>query len=423
MKPLKIGILGLGTVGGGLLEMALGNGPLSQMVEIIGVSARNKNRPRPLDISHINWFDDPVELAKHENADVIVELMGGADGPAKAAVEAALRAKKHVVTANKALLSAHGANLAKLAQENNVEIRYEAAVAGGIPIVKALREGMAANEINAIKGVMNGTSNFILTEMAKTGRAFADVLKEAQALGLAEADPTLDINGGDAGHKLALLCAIAFNGTPLFEEIELEGIERIEPVDLDSAKFLGFAVKLIAAASVENNLLAQSVRPNLVALSNPLAQLDGALNAILIEAKPVGTLTFIGVGAGAGPTASAVAGDLADLYYGAKRPVFAGSNIARENIGIAPKKSLISKFYVRFTVSDKPGVIAKISDTLARHQVSIESILQKPPSNKDNVGIVLTVQKCNETILIDAINELSNFDEFVEKPFIMPIID
>lgn len=423
MKPLKIGILGLGTVGGGLLEMALGNGPLSQMVEIIGVSARNKNRPRPLDISHINWFDDPVELAKHENADVIVELMGGADGPAKAAVEAALRAKKHVVTANKALLSAHGANLAKLAQENNVEIRYEAAVAGGIPIVKALREGMAANEINAIKGVMNGTSNFILTEMAKTGRAFADVLKEAQALGLAEADPTLDINGGDAGHKLALLCAIAFNGTPLFEEIELEGIERIEPVDLDSAKFLGFAVKLIAAASVENNLLAQSVRPNLVALSNPLAQLDGALNAILIEAKPVGTLTFIGAGAGAGPTASAVAGDLADLYYGAKRPVFAGSNIARENIGIAPKKSLISKFYVRFTVSDKPGVIAKISDTLARHQVSIESILQKPPSNKDNVGIVLTVQKCNETILIDAINELSNFDEFVEKPFIMPIID
>ncbi|MBN8649397.1 MAG: homoserine dehydrogenase [Caulobacterales bacterium] len=423
MKPLKIGILGLGTVGGGLLEIAMGNGPLSKMVEIIGVSARNKARKRPMDISHIAWFDDPIELAKHEEIDVIVELMGGADGPAKAAVEAALKAKKHVVTANKALLSAHGPSLAKIASENNVEILYEAAVAGGIPIVKALREGLAANEVKAIKGVMNGTSNFILTEMAKTGRAFGDVLKEAQMLGLAEADPTLDINGGDAGHKLALLCAIAFNGVPLFGEIELEGIERVEPVDLESAKFLGFAVKLIASASVENNQLAQSVRPSLVSLSNPLAQLDGALNAVLIEAKPVGTLTFIGSGAGAGPTASAVAADLVDLYYGAIRPVFAGSNINRDKIEIAPKKSLNSKFYVRFNVADRPGVIAKISDTLARHQVSIESFLQKPPSNKDNVGIVLTTQKSNETVLIEALNELSNFDEFVEKPFIMPIID
>ncbi len=423
MKPLKIGILGLGTVGGGLLEMALGNGPLSKMVEIVGVSARNKNRQRTVDISNIKWFDDPISLAKYEEAEVIVELMGGADGPAKASVEAALNAKKHVVTANKALLSAHGPNLAQLAAQNDVEIRYEAAVAGGIPIVKALREGMAANEINAIKGVMNGTSNFILTEMAKTGRQFSDVLKEAQVLGLAEADPTLDINGGDAGHKLALLCAIAFNGTPLFDEIELEGIERIEPVDLDSAKFLGFAVKLIASASVEKNQLSQSVRPNLVALSNPLAQLDGALNAILVEAAPVGTLTFIGSGAGAGPTASAVAADLSDLFYGAKLPVFAGPNITRGKIEIAPKKSLNSKFYVRFTVSDKPGVIAKISDTLARHQVSIESFLQKPPSNKDNVGIILTTQKCDEKTLIEALNELSNFDEFVEKPFIMPIID
>lgn len=423
MKPLKIGILGLGTVGGGLLEMALGNGPLSKMVEITGVSARNKNRPRPVDISKIAWFDDPSELAKHENVDVVVELMGGADGPAYHAVTTALKAKKNVVTANKAMLSAHGVELAKLAEENNVQIRYEAAVAGGIPIVKALREGMAANNIKNIMGVMNGTSNYILTEMAKTGRPFGDVLKDAQALGLAEADPTLDINGGDAGHKLALLCALAFNGEPKFEEIELEGIERVEPVDLESAKFLGFAVKLIASASLSDNKLSQSVRPSLVALANPLAQLDGALNAILVEAEPVGTLTFIGSGAGAGPTASAVAADLVDLFYGDARPLFAGPSITNGNIEIAPKKSLNSKFYVRFTVADKPGVIAKISDTLARHQVSIESILQKPPTKPDNVAIVLTTQKCDELILIDAIDELSKYDEFVGKPLIMPILN
>lgn len=422
MKPLKIAILGLGNVGGGLLEMALGNGPLSQAVEIVGVSARNKSRPRPVDISHIAWFDDPIELARLDHVDVVVELMGGADGPAKAAVEAALKAKKHVVTANKALLSAHGANLANLALQNNVEIRYEAAVAGGIPIVKALREGMAANKINNIMGVMNGTSNFILTEMAKTGRDFDDVLKDAQRLGLAEADPTLDINGGDAGHKLALLSALAFSGAPDFASIELSGIEAIEPIDLESAKFLNYAVKLIAAASVQNGQLRQSVRPSLVALTNPIAQVDGATNAVLVDAEPVGTLTFIGAGAGGGPTASAVAADLIDLSYGDKRPLFSGPFISREKLEIAPIKSLNAKFYVRFRVADRPGVIAKISDTLARHQVSIESFLQKPPSDKDNVGIVLTTQICNEAVLIDALNELSNFDEFVEKPLIMPII-
>jgi homoserine dehydrogenase len=421
MKPLKIGVFGLGTVGGGLLEMALGKGPLSKVVEITGVSARTKNRPRPVDISHIKWFDDGISLAKDENIEVFVELVGGADGAAFDAVRAALAAKKHVVTANKAMLSAHGIELQELAKANNVEIRYEAAVAGGIPIVKALREGMAANEIHTIMGVMNGTSNYILTEMAKTGRAFEDVLKDAQGLGLAEADPTLDINGGDAGHKLALLSALAFSGAPNFDAIELAGIETIEPVDLESAKFLGFAVKLIAAASVENNCLRQSVRPTLVANANPIAQIDGATNAILVEASPVGTLTFIGAGAGAGATASAVAADLVDLSYGDSRPIFSGPFITRQELAIAPKQSLESKFYVRFRVADKPGVIAKISDTLARHQVSIESFLQKPPSVPDNVAIVLTTQKCLESILIDAMNELSKYDEFVEKPLIMPI--
>ncbi len=423
MKPIKIGILGLGTVGGALLELSKGESLLAHAIDIRGVSARNRNRERPIDISAINWFDDPTELARFDEIDILVELIGGADGIAYHAVKTALSAKKHVVTANKAMLSAHGPELAELAAQNGVEIRYEAAVAGGIPIVKALREGAAANRINAIMGVMNGTSNFILTEMAKTGREFSEVLKDAQRLGLAEADPSLDINGGDAGHKLALLCAIAFNGVPNFNNINLEGIEQIEPVDLESAKFLGYAIKLIASASVVNGKINQSVRPTLVPLANPLAQLDGALNGVLIDAEPVGVLTFIGSGAGGGPTASAVAADLIDLYYNSQRPVFSGPNLARTGLQFAQDSSIDSKFYVRFSVLDRPGVIAKISDTLARYQVSIESILQKPPSKPDSVAIVLTTQKCDEKTIISAIDELSKFDDFTHKPLLMPLLE
>lgn len=423
MKPLRIGVLGLGTVGAGLLQMAFGDGPLSKIVEVTGVSARNRNRERPVDISKIDWFDDPSALAASPNIDVLVELAGGADGAAKAAVETALKNKKHVVTANKAMLAEHGVALAALAAANGVEIRYEAAVAGGIPVVKALREGLAANRINSIMGVMNGTSNYILTEMQKTGREFADVLVDAQRLGLAEADPTLDINGGDAGHKLAILTALAFTGAPDYTTLSLEGIEAIEPVDLETSKFFGYAVKLIASAEAANGTLRQSVRPTLVKLDNPVAQVDGATNAVMIDADPVGTLTFIGRGAGAGPTASAVAADLMDLAHGDARPVFSGPCIGRETLATAQNGTLVSKFYVRFRVADKPGVIAKISDTLARHQVSIESFLQKPPSTPESVAIVLTTQSCEEKVLIDALTELSGFDEFVEKPLIMPIRD
>lgn len=422
-KVLRVGLLGLGTVGCGLLQMIFSDGPLSQKIIVNGVHARSKNRERPVDISALKWYDNALDLAKAEDIDVFIELMGGKDGLALEAVETALKNKKHVVTANKAMLAAHGLSLAKLAKENGVDIRYEAAVAGGIPIVKALREGLAGNKIKSISGVMNGTSNFILTTMEKTGRSFADVLAEAQALGYAEADPTLDINGGDAAHKLTLLSALAFTGIPDFDSIELDGIETIEPVDLETAKFLGYAVKLIANASVNGDEIRQSVRPSLVKHSSPIAGVDGATNAVMIEADPVGTLTFIGAGAGAGPTASAVSSDLVDLYYGDSRPLFSGPYLEGRTFKTAEAHSLNAKFYVRFNVKDKPGVIAKISDTLARHQVSIESFLQKPPVSKDNVVIVLTTQECNESVLIDAITELSGFEEFSANPLIMPLMN
>jgi len=423
MKPLRIGIIGLGTVGAGLVQIVNGSGPLSQAVKINGISARERTAKRPFDVSKYKWFDDPSELAASDEIDVLVELIGGAKGTAKDAVEIALKNKKHVVTANKAMLAENGVSLAGLATENGVEIRYEAAVAGGIPIVKSLREGLAANSVSSIMGVMNGTSNYILTEMQKSGREFASVLADAQRLGLAEADPTLDISGGDAGHKLAILSALAFSGAPDYSAISLEGIQEIEPVDLETAQFLGYAIKLIACAQVTDGKLRQSVRPTLVKLNNPIAQVDGATNAVLVNADPVGILTFIGSGAGAGPTASAVAADLMDLVHGDTRPVFSGPCTTRGIFENVSENSLEAKFYVRFRVADRPGVIAKISDTLARHQVSIESFLQKPPPSAQNVAIVLTTQKCREGTLIDALHELLGQDEFIDTPLIMPLRD
>lgn len=423
MSLLRIGIAGLGTVGCGLIGFITGQGPLSRVVQIVGVSARTRDRQRGADISPYAWFDDPVALASHPDVDVFVELMGGSEGSAKNAVESALKAGKHVVTANKALLAEHGAALAALAAANKAEIRYEAAVAGGIPIIKALREGLAANAITAVSGILNGTCNYILTEMDTTGRTFADILVDAQSLGYAEADPTLDVSGADAGHKLAILSAIAFGGNPDFAALKLEGIQAIEPLDLESAQFLGRRVKLLAKASRVGNAIVASVRPTLLAAEHPLARVNGGLNAVVIDGDPVGRLTMIGAGAGAGPTASAVAGDLVDLSHGDRRPVFSGpgdaAGITRQDTNQSEKM----KFYVRLRVADKAGTIARITDTLAKHLVSIESFLQKPPEDAMRVPIVLTTQATLETTLHEALDELSGLDVVVEKPILMPLED
>jgi homoserine dehydrogenase len=423
MGVLRIGIAGLGTVGGGLLKLAYGQGPLASTVKVTGVSARTKGRTREVDISCIAWFDDPVALATSPDIDVFVELMGGQEGSAKAAVEAAISAGKHVVTANKALLAEHGAALAALAVKHGTEIRYEAAVAGGIPVIKALREGLAANHISAVSGILNGTCNYILTEMDLTGRSFGDVLADAQRLGYAEADPTLDVSGADAGHKLAILSAIAFGGAPNFQALRLEGIQAIEPIDLESAKFLGRRVKLLAKAAREGDRVVQSVRPTLLAQDHPIARVNGPLNAVVIDADPVGRLSLVGAGAGAGPTASAVAGDLIDLSHEDSRPVFSGPGQANQLTATTGGLLAKSKFYVRLRVPDRAGTIAKITDTLAKHLVSIESFLQKPPEDAARVPIVLTTQPMAEQDLLDALGELSRLDVLVEAPVLMPLED
>jgi homoserine dehydrogenase len=423
MSVLRIGIAGLGTVGCGLIGFVTGSGPLSRVVEIVGVSARTRDRQRAADISPYPWFDDPVALANHPEIDVFVELMGGSEGSAKLSVEAALKAGKHVVTANKALLAEHGAALAALAAAHGAEIRYEAAVAGGIPIIKALREGLAANTIKAVSGILNGTCNYILSEMDTSGRTFADILVDAQRIGYAEADPTLDVSGADAGHKLAILSAIAFGGSPDFAALKLEGIQAIEPIDLESAKFLGRRVKLLAKAARVGNEIVQSVRPTLLSAEHPLARVNGGLNAVVIDADPVGRLTMIGAGAGAGPTASAVAGDLLDLSHGDQRPVFSGPGATTQTNALSTHEPEMMKFYVRLRVADKAGTIARITDTLAKHLVSIESFLQKPPEDAMRVPIVLTTQATLETTLREALGELSRLDVVVEQPILMPLED
>jgi homoserine dehydrogenase len=417
---LKVAIAGLGTVGCGVIAMVQGNGPLSRAVTITGVTARTKDRARPVDVSAYRWFDDPVALAADAETDVFVELMGGSEGTAKDTVEAALKAGKCVVTANKALLADHGEALAALAAAHGGELRYEAAIAGGIPVVKALREGLAANQIDAVCGVLNGTCNYILTEMSNTGRAFSDVLAEAQSLGYAEADPTLDVSGADAGHKLSLLGALAFSGKPDFGSMLLEGITGIEPIDLETAAFLGFRIKLLAKAMRDGDAVVQSVRPTLLKADHPIARIDGPLNAVVIDAEPVGRISLVGRGAGAGPTASAVAGDLMDLSHGDQRPVFAGPGSGGVmSAGVAGTQ--VGRFYLRLRVADQPGRIAAVTEALAKHGVSIESFLQKPPEDATRVPIALTTQPVAEPSLRAAIADLQSGSIVTEPPLLMPI--
>src|SRR5580692_4362010 len=323
--PWRIGVAGLGTVGAGLLNLISerpGFSPVGREAVVTGVSARSRSRPRLVDISNLPLFDDPVALAASPDNDLFVELIGGSDGPAKAAVEAALRAKKPVVTANKALIAEHGAELAALAEQMGVPLLFEAAVMGGTPAVKMLREAMVGDEVVAVAGILNGTCNYILTEMEASGRSFADVLAEAQRLGYAEADPTMDVGGFDAAHKISILAALAFGCAPTYAAAEVEGIERIELLDIRLAKDLGYRIKLVASAVKSAEGVQVTVHPALAPLAHPLAQAGGPLNALFIQGRKIGRIFIQGPGAGAGPTAAAVAADIADVMTAARRPVF-----------------------------------------------------------------------------------------------------
>jgi homoserine dehydrogenase len=423
-KEWRVGIAGLGTVGGGLLNFLSDHpafAPAGGKAVVTGVSARSRSRPRPFDISNLPWFDDPVALAASPDNDIFVELIGGSDGPAKAAVEAALNAGKPVVTANKALIAEHGAELAALAESKGVPLLFEAAVMGGTPAVKMLREAMVGDDVKSVAGILNGTCNYILSEMDSGGRSFADVLAEAQRLGYAESDPTMDVGGFDAAHKISILAALAFGCAPNYAAAEIEGIDQVALLDIQLAKDLGYKIKLIASADSSADGVLVRVHPTLVAQNHPLAQAGGALNALFIEGTRIGRIFIQGPGAGSGPTAAAVAADIADVMTHATRPVFqAPAASLKPFTPVDPARSM-SRAYLRFLVKDEPGVIAAVSETLAEAGVSIESFLQKPVENADGVPIVLTTHAVAESVLTAAIDQIANLPAVLERPRLLRI--
>ncbi|MFA8386411.1 MAG: homoserine dehydrogenase [Pelagibaca sp.] len=405
-KPLRLGIAGLGTVGAGVVKIVRQKAALLEArggrpITISAVSARNRLKDRGVPLDDYVWEDDPVALAKRDDVDVFVELIGGSDGPAKAATEAALRAGKDVVTANKALLAHHGQDLAELAENAGSMLRFEAAVAGGIPVVKALTEGLAGNDIKRVMGVMNGTCNYILTRMESAGLTYDQAFAEADGLGYLEADPELDVGGIDAGHKLSLLASIAFGTQVAFDAVELEGIGRVSIEDIRQAADMGYKVKLLGVCQMTGRGLEQRMSPCLVPAISPLGQLDGGTNMVVIEGDQVGTIVMRGAGAGEGPTASAVMGDVLDIARGTRVSTFGqpATSLAKAK---AAKTATPAAYYLRLILLDKPGALAKVAAVLGEAGVSINRMRQRS-HEQDTAPVLIVTHKTTRAALDTAL--------------------
>ncbi|WP_146346811.1 homoserine dehydrogenase [Falsiphaeobacter marinintestinus] len=421
---LRLGIAGLGTVGAGVVKIvrrqaALLEARTGQRIEITAVSARDQSKDRGVNLSSYAWETDPVALAVRDDVDVFVELMGGSEGPAKLATEAALAAGKDVVTANKALLAIHGQALAEQAESAGRVIRYEAAVAGGIPVIKTLTEGLAGNEITRVMGVMNGTCNYILTRMESAGLGYNTVFDEAAALGYLEADPNLDVGGIDAGHKLAILSAIAFGTKPDFDGIEIEGIQNVTIEDIRQAADMGFRIKLLGVAQRSPRGLVQRMQPCLVPANSPLGQLEGGTNMVVIEGDAVEQVVLRGPGAGEGPTASAVLGDICDLARGLRIATF-GQPAATLEDAPAASTGLPAPYYLRMALADKPGALAKVAAVLGEAGVSIDRMRQY--SHDDATAPVLIVtHKTTRAALNQALDAMKTTDVVATVPVALRI--
>ncbi|MCM2344974.1 MAG: homoserine dehydrogenase [Alphaproteobacteria bacterium] len=425
-SPMRIGIAGLGTVGIGVVKLIRKHARdlerrSGRKVEIVAVSARNRKKVRGIVLSGYEWVKDPLDLVNNPDIDVIVELIGGSEGVARDLVTAALMAGKHVVTANKALLAHHGHELALLADKQKVSLCFEAAVAGGIPAIKALREGFAANDIQAVRGILNGTCNYILTNMRESGRDFRDVLKEAQAKGYAEANPAFDVDGIDAAHKLALLTALAFGIKPDMDSLETTGIRHITASDIAHATELGYRIKLLGLCRREGTRLIQSVEPCLVPEQSALGGVEGVLNAVQVRGDFVGQGWLVGRGAGEGPTASAVVADLIDIARGHRVPVF-GIPARQMKVGnFASTDILEGHFYMHVVVRDQPGVLAQIAAILRDHKVSVEAVLQRGRDPGKPVSIVMTTHKVKQADMRRAASKISGLSLVKGKPCLMRI--
>jgi homoserine dehydrogenase len=395
---------------------------------ISAISARDRSKKRGVDLSPYSWEDDMVILGERADVDVVVELVGGADGPALACARATIEAGKALVTANKAMIAHHGLELAGKAEAAKVALKFEAAVAGGIPVIKGLREGAAANHIERVYGILNGTCNYILTVMEDTGRDFADVLAEAQAKGYAEADPAFDIEGTDAAHKLSILAAIAFGSRIDFAGVETSGITRLRAADIAQADALGYVIRLIGMAETCGERLFQRVRPHLVPFDHPLAHVDGATNAVVAEGDFSGRLLFQGAGAGDGPTASAVVADLIDI---ARSTLGGGEVSAPFSVPVAELEVMQradtgerkGRAYVRFTVTDRPGVLAELTAALRDAGVSIESLIQKGRGSETGaVMVAMVTHEGPESAVTEALRLLEGSPSLTEPPLVMQLL-
>jgi homoserine dehydrogenase len=429
---LRVGIAGLGTVGGGVVRLLDEHRKslalrLGRDIIVTAVTAREHKKDRGVDLSSVTWLADATAVATSPDVDVFVELIGGEEGPARAAVEAALKASKPVVTANKALLAQHGVSLAVLAEKHGVALKFEAAVAGGIPVIKALRETLASNRISRISGILNGTCNYILSAMQAEGRAFEDVLAEAQKKGYAEADPTFDIGGFDTAHKLAILTALAFGTKLSLKDIYIEGIEGIRAADIEAAEDLGYRIKLLGVAQRTETGIEQRVHPTMVPVGSAIAAVNGVTNCVAIDADYVGALTLVGPGAGGRATASSVVSDLVDVARGDTTPAFVIPAAKLEPYKKAQLKAHEGGYYVRLSVFDKHGAFAAITKRMAEQTVSLESIVQRKPRNakpgptpKPGAGaavqVIMITHETTEAAIRSALEKIEA-DGFVnEKP-------
>jgi homoserine dehydrogenase len=435
-EPLNIALAGLGTVGAGVIRLLEANAALiarraGRPIRVTAISARDRTKDRGIDLAPYSWEDDMTAMAARDDVDVVVELVGGADGPALTLARNAIRHGKSLVTANKAMIAHHGLELAELSEKARVAMKFEAAVAGGIPVIKGLREGAAANEIERLYGILNGTCNFILSTMEDTGRDFGDVLAEAQAKGYAEADPSFDVEGTDAAHKLAILSAIAFGTRIDFASVDTAGITAITAADIAQADALGYVIRLIGIAEVDAangaRALFQRVQPHLVPFDHPLAHVDGATNAVVAEGNFSGRLLFQGAGAGDGPTASAVVADLIDIARGdlggeAGAP-FSIQVAEMETMAPATSGHRLGRAYLRFTVADRPGVLAEITAAMRDAGVSIESLIQKGRAEEGGeVLVAMVTHEGPEAAVTEALRLLDGSASLAAAPLVMQIL-
>lgn len=425
-EPLKIGIAGLGTVGVGVIKILEGHADLiaarsGQSIEITTVSARDRGRNRGVSLDGYDWSDNPVALAGLEDVDLVVELIGGSDGPALALARETLEAGKSFVTANKALIAVHGKELAALAEKSGASLRFEAAVAGGIPVIKALAEGLVGNDVSGLHGILNGTCNYILTRMEREGLSFGEVLEDAQRLGYAEADPTFDIDGIDTAHKTAILAALAFGTAPDMENLPTEGIRNIAPVDIDYAKELGYRIKLLGVARKTDDGVETRVHPAMVPLAAPLAKVMDAINAVVVQGDHVGQTVYEGAGAGEGPTASAVVADIVDIARGNKYPALGVPVESLQLLPAIPAEKHMGTYYIRLRVEDRPGVMADITAELARENVSIESMLQRGKATEGGVYIIMTTHHTVEAAVSRTLEHFTQLECVLETPTMLRI--